>query len=116
MNGCYSPIFFMLISLKTNCHSTDKKMTSSNLNPQAVSFGKGYCTSSKHRVGAVWTAARDHYESLAADLEQGRPWSRKASEHPVEPETWDVIMMKSSQGQKMYDLMIVPFLLHHQKA
>eukprot|EP00434_Breviolum_minutum_P007075 symbB.v1.2.006242.t1/scaffold370.1/size393101/8 len=30
---------------------------------------------------------RDHYESLAADLEQGRPWSTKASEHPVEPET-----------------------------
>lgn len=73
-------------------------MTSSNLNPQAVSFGKGW--SSKHQVGAVWTAARDHYESLAADLEQGRPWSTKASEHPVEPETWDVIMMKSSQVKK----------------
>lgn len=33
--------FFTLIS-QNQLHSTDKKMTSSNLNPQAVSFGKGY--------------------------------------------------------------------------
>ena len=54
-----------------------------------------------HSYLSVWAAARDHYESLASDLEQGRPWSTKASEHPVEAETWDVIMVKSSQGQKM---------------